>query len=189
MEVEFALDEEDLIALAKYLVKHSPAARSRYQISRIGIPLGLGLAGALTYALFSLKAPALYLAAFALFFWVFFPYYYRWLVGRTMRKTLKARSNPTALVRRTLRVTPEGLELVTAGAKTRKSWDQVSGIEVTPARAFVAIEGGYAIVLPRMGLGDETFQRLLDDIRRLAKPASQAETPAGSSSVTCQPRS
>jgi hypothetical protein len=171
MEVEFALDEEDLIALAKYLVKRSSAARSRYQISWIGIPLGLGLAGGLTYALFSFKAPALYLAAFALVFLVFYPYYYRWLVGRTMRRTVKARSNPNALARRTLRVTPEGLEMVTAGGKVRKSWEQVSGIEVTSAHAFVAIEGGYAIVLPRTGLGDETFQRLLDDIRRFAKLA------------------
>jgi hypothetical protein len=172
MEIEFALDEADRIALAKFQMEHSSGARRRYRISWIGIPLGLALAGALIYALFSLKAPALYLAAFALFFLVFYPYYYRWLVGRTMRKIVQARSNPNAFARRTVRVTPEGLEMVTAGAKTRKSWDQVSGIEVTPAHAFVAVEGEYAIVLPRMGLGDEPFQRLVENILRFAKLAS-----------------
>ena len=169
MEVEFELDEADLIALAKYRVSYSPAIRRRYRRSWIGITVGLGLLGILIYILFSLKAPGVYLVAFALFFLVFYPYYYRWLVGRTMRRIVNARLNPNALARRTLRVTPEGLEMVAAGAKLTKSWDKVSGIEVTPAYAFVAIDGEYEIVIPRMALGAERFQRLMDNIRRFAK--------------------
>jgi hypothetical protein len=58
------------------------------------------------------------------------------------------------------------LELVSAGSKTAKTWDHVSGIEVTPDRTFVAIDGEYAVVLPRLRLGDETYQRLIEAIRR-----------------------
>ena len=169
MEVAFALDEADLVALAKYRMEHSPAIRRRYRIRWIGVSLGVGLMGALLYAFLSLKAPALYLGAFAAFFLVFYPYYYRWLVGRTMRRIVKARLNPKAFSDRTLRATPEGLEVVSAGSKTAKSWDCVSGIEVTLERAFVAVDGEYAIVLPRMRLGDETFQQLIQTIRRSAK--------------------
>jgi len=37
----------------------------------------------------------------------------------------------------------------------------------------VAIDGEYAIVLPRLRLGDETYQRLIDTIRRSAGLFSQ----------------
>lgn len=168
MEVQFELDEADLVALARHHMEHSPVIRRRYRIRWIGVSLGIGLTGVLLYAFLSLKAPALYLGASAAFFLVFYPYYYRWLVGRTMRKIVKARLNPKAFAARTLRATPEGLELISAGSKTAKSWDRVSGIEVTPERAFVAIDGEYAIVLPRLRLGDETYQRLIETIQRLA---------------------
>jgi hypothetical protein len=135
MEVEFALDEADLVALAKYRMEHSPAIRRRYRIRWIGASLGIGLMGMLLYGFLSLQAPALYLGAFAAFFLVFYPYYYRWLVGRTMRKIVNARLNPKALSGRTLRATPECLEVVGAGSKTATSWERVSGIEVTPDRA------------------------------------------------------
>jgi hypothetical protein len=168
MEVQFELDEADLVALARRHMEHSPAIRRRYRIRWIGVSLGIGLAGVLLYAFLSLKAPALYLGASAAFFLVFYPYYYRWLVGRTMRQIVNARLNPKALAARTLRATPEGLEWVSAGSKAAKTWDRISGIEVTPERTFVAIDGEYAIVLPRQRLGDETYERLIGTIQRLA---------------------
>lgn len=165
MEVEFALDEGDLTALARHHMEHSPAARRRYRIRWIGASLGIGLTGVLLYVFFSLKAPALYLGGFAAFFLASYPYYYRWLVGRTMRKIVSARMNPKAFGVRILRATPEGLELDNAGVKTARAWDRVNGIDVTPDRAFVAIDGEYAIVLPRLRLGEETYQRLIAVIR------------------------
>lgn len=174
MEVEFALDESDLTALARHLMEYAPAARRRYRIRWIGASLGIGLTGMLLYVFLSLKAPALYLGAFAAFFLVSYPYYYRWLVGRTMRKIVSARMNPKAFAARTLRLVPEGLELLSAGSKTAWTWDRVSGIEVTPDRTFVAIEGEYAIVLPKLRLGEETYQRLIETIRRLAHIPSRS---------------
>jgi|OpeIllAssembly_1097287.scaffolds.fasta_scaffold38506_3 hypothetical protein len=172
MEVEFVLDEADLVALARHHMVHSPAICRHYRVRWIGVSLGIGLMGLLLYAFLSLKAPALYLSAFAAFFLVFYPYYYRWLVGRTMRKIVNARLNPKALAARTLRATAEGLELVSAGSKMAKSWDRVSGIEVTSDRAFVAVDGEYTIVLPRLRLGDEIYQSLIEKIRRLANLSS-----------------
>jgi hypothetical protein len=168
MEVAFAPDEADLAALAQYRMEHSPATRRRYRIRWIGVSLGVGLTGLALYGFLSLKAPALYLGAFAAFFLVFYPYYYRWLVGRTMRKIAKARLNPKAFSERTLRTSPEGLEVVSTGSKTTKSWDRISGIEVTPERTFVAVDGEYAIVLPRARMGDEAYQKLIETIRQFA---------------------
>jgi hypothetical protein len=131
--------------------------------------MGMGLLGILLYMALSLKAPALFLGAFAAFFLVFYPYYYRWLVGRTMRRIVNARLNPKAFASRTLRATPEALELVSTDSKTAKGWDHVNGIEVTLDRVFVAVDGEYTVVLPRRQLGDDTLQKLVETIRRLAK--------------------
>jgi hypothetical protein len=168
MEVEFALDEADLMALGRHHMEHSPAARRRYRIRWIGASLGIALMGVLLYAFLGIRAPALYLGAFAAFFLVFYPYYYRWLVGRTMRRIVSARLNPKALAARSLRLTAAGLEWAGADAKTARSWDRISGIDVTPERAFVAVDGEYAIVLPRLRLGEETYERLIETIRRSA---------------------
>jgi hypothetical protein len=168
MEVEFALDESDLVALARHHMEHSPGIRRRYRIRWIGVTLAIGLTGVLLYAFFALRAPAIYLGASAAFFLVFYPYYYRWLVGRTLRQIVAARLNPKAFAARTLRATPDGLELVGADSKTSWTWDRISGIAVAPDRAFVAIDGEYAVVLPRQRLGDETYQHLIETIRRLS---------------------
>jgi hypothetical protein len=82
---------------------------------------------------------------------------------------VSVRSNPKALGRRRVRVTPQGLEMVGGGSTVKTSWDRVSGIEVNPVHAFVAVDGEYAIVLPRSSLGDETFQRLMETIRKFAQ--------------------
>ena len=160
------------MALARHHMEHSPAIRRRYRIRWIGVSLGMSLVGILLYVLLSLKAPALYLGAFAAFFLVFYPYYYRWLVGRTMRRIVNARLNPKAFAPRTLRATPEGLELVSDGSKMAKGWDHISGVKVTLDRVFVAVDGEYTIVLPRRRLGDVPFQNLIETIRRFAKLSS-----------------
>jgi hypothetical protein len=59
--------------------------------------------------------------------------------------------------------------MVAAGATLTKSWDKVSGIEVTLDHAFVAVNGEYGIVVPRRTLGAERFEHLMDNIRRFAK--------------------
>jgi len=43
MEVEFALDEADLVALARHHMEHSPAIRRRYRTRWVGVSLGIGL--------------------------------------------------------------------------------------------------------------------------------------------------
>jgi len=164
VEVAFALDEEDLVALARQHMLHSPALRRRYRIRWLGATLLMGAAAVFLFVHLSLKFPALYLGAFALFFLVLYPYYDRWLVGRTLRHIVSARLHPKALAPRRLRATPEGLEVEVGGSKTFTAWSRVSGIEVTPERTFVAIDGAYSIVIPRRRLGEEIHRRFIDTL-------------------------
>ena len=163
MQVTFAVEEPDLVALARYRMEHSPARVRRYRVGWLGFSTAFA-AGAVALHLYELRAPAYYLGAFAVFFLVFYPYYYRWLVGRTMRRIVGARANPEAFARRSLRTTPESV--VIDGLKpTTIGWERITAIAVAPERAFVAVDGEYAIVLPRAALGDETFVQLVDLIR------------------------
>jgi hypothetical protein len=163
MEVAFAVEEPDLVALARYRMEHSPARVRRYRVGWLGLSAAFS-AGAVALHLSDLRAPAYYLGAFAVFFLVFYPYYYRWLVGRTMRRIVGARTNPAAFARRSLRATPEAI-VIEGGKPSNIVWERITGIAVTAERAFVAVDGEYAIVLPRAALGDETFRRLVDLIR------------------------
>lgn len=169
MEVPFTINEADITALAKFRMRRSPEFRRRYRIGWIGVPLGFAVTGLVLYAFFSLTSPALYLVAFALFFLVFYPYYYRWLVGRTMRRIVRSRSEPRAVGRRTVRITPAGLEVLGGASAIRGSWDCVSGMEITPAHAFLAVDGEYSVVLPRASLGDEGFKQLVSSIQAFAR--------------------
>ena len=163
MEVAFAVEEPDLVALARYRMEHSPARVRRYRAGWLGLSAAFA-AGAVALHLSDLRAPAYYLGAFAVFFLVFYPYYYRWLVGRTMRRIVAARANPEVFAKRSLKTTSDGI-VIGNGKQTPIGWERITGIAVTPERAFVAVDGDYAIVLPKSILGEKTFHQLVDLIR------------------------
>ena len=163
MQVTFAVEEPDLVALARYRMEHSPARVRRYRVGWLGFSAAFA-AGAVALHLSGLRAPAYYLGAFAAFFLVFYPYYYRWLVGRTMRRIVAARANPEVFAKRSLKATSNGIDFG-SDKQTPIGWDRITGIAVTPERAFVAVDGDYAIVLPKSILGEEPFHKLVDLIR------------------------
>lgn len=172
MEISFKLDEADVVALAKYHMHHSAAIRRRYHIRWLGVTMALATAGIFFYAFFSAKALGLYLLAFAVFFLVFYPYYDRWLVNRTLTRILGASPRPKVLAAQTLRMTAEGMELLSGGGRVRKTWNQIKGIEVREDRAFAVFDDRFTLVLPRKNLGEEKFQNLICTMERYAREAS-----------------
>jgi hypothetical protein len=164
MEVEFALQEPDLVALARYRMEHSPARVRRYRLGWLGLTAAFS-AGSVALYLSGWRAPAYYLGAFAAFFLVFYPYYYRWLVGRTLRGIVGARSNPEAFALRRLRADPDFMAIDGCGKQAAIAWGRVTQVAVTAERAFVAVDGEYAIVLPKAALGETRFRELVELIR------------------------
>lgn len=164
MDVRFSLQESDLIALARYRLDHSPARVKRYRMGWLGLSL-LFFTAAVALHVNDLRAPAYYIGAFAAFFLVFYPYYYRWLVGRTLRRLISASRNPEAFAGRRLKADRDGLSLDGGGKRADIAWHRVTGVSVTPDRAYVAVDGEYAVVLPKAALGAERFQELVDVIR------------------------
>jgi hypothetical protein len=80
---------------------------------------------------------------------------------------VEARANPEVFAQRSLRTTPDAI-VIDSGQQTPIGWERITGIAITPERAFVAVDGEYAIVLPKSALGEETFHQLVDLIRATA---------------------
>ncbi len=176
MQLEFKLEEQDLVTLAKYQMENSPKFVRRYRMQRFGV-LAVFLLLALG-ALIALGRPALalYTAALGAFLFGFYPFYYRWLIGRTLRRIVGARLNPTVFGPRVLRLTSEGLEQTAMGKKVVVPWSRVGVVMVTPKHAFISIDGIFAQAIPRARVEDELFVRFVQALRA-GRPEAM---PAGS---------
>ncbi len=164
-EITFSLEEDDLVALARYQLEHSPALRKRYRLQKYGLVFGFLALALVAGAAGGKVSLALYFAGLALFFFVFYPLYYRWLTGRTLRQIVRARLNPKAFARRSLRIAPEGLVQVVEGSAATTDWARLGPVALTPAHAFLAVDGVYALVIPRARLPEEEVDAFLRDLQ------------------------
>jgi hypothetical protein len=166
MEVEYELDETDLVALVRFQVNRSITIRRRFRIRWLGYILGFGLSGLGMYLAFSSTELLLMFGSLAVLSLVAYPFYHRWAVERRVPKIVHERATPSSYAKRTLRATPEGLEQILESSESKVKWELVNGIEVTPTHAFISIEGTFSVVIPRMRLGESQFHSLLDAMRR-----------------------
>jgi hypothetical protein len=169
MEIEYALDETDLIALARFQVDRSPTVRRRFYIQWLGYVLGFILLGLGTYLAFSSTILLFSFGSLAVVSFVVYPFYFRWAGERRIRQIVHERVTPSSLAKRVLRATPEGLEQIMGTSESKVKWELVNGIEVIPTHAFISIDGTFSIVIPRLRLGESQFQGFLDTIRQHMK--------------------
>lgn len=174
MQVEFQLDEKDLVALAKYQMENSPKYVRRFRIQRWGL-LAVFLVLALV-AQFALRKPAvaLYSAALGLVLFGLYPFYYRWVIGRTLKQIVGARLNPDAFAPRRLRLNAEGLEVTIKGKRTLTPWSSIGAVAMTPKYAFIATDGVFSQAIPRARVDEERFQSFVGSLRsgRVDNPAA-----------------
>ncbi len=174
MQVDFQLDEKDLVALAKYQMENSPKHVRRFRIQRWGL-LAVFLVLALVTQ-FALRKPAvaLYSAALGLILFGLYPFYYRWVIGRTLRQIVAARLNPDAFALRRLRLNDEGLEVTIKGKRTLIPWSSIGTVAMTSKYAFIATDGVFSQAIPRARVDEERFQRFVGSLR-----AGRVDNPAG----------
>lgn len=165
MQVDFQLDEKDLVALAKYQMENSPKYVRRFRIQRWGL-LAVFEAMALI-AQFALAKPAvaLYSAVLGLFVFGLYPLYYRWVIGRTLRQIAAARLNPDAFAPRRLRLNAEGLEVTIKGKQTLIPWSSIGAVRVTSEYAFIVVDDIFAHAIPRGRVNDERFLEFVHALR------------------------
>ncbi len=174
MKLAFTLAEADLVALARYQMEHSPALLRRYRLQRYGLLLFFGLLALVSYFAFHKPAVALYSAALAVFCFGLYPFYYRWVAGRTLRQIVRARLNPAVFAPRTLQLNAAGLRQTVADKETLIPWSRIGPVTVTPDHAFIAVDGVYGLAIPRGRVPEDLFRRFIEALRagRLDEPTT-----------------
>lgn len=165
MELEFELEETDLVTLAKHQLAHSPAIVKRYRLQRYGLLAIFGVLALVSYFILHKPAVALYSGALALFCFGLYPFYYRWITTRTLRGIVSARLNPAVFARRTLRLSTDGLDQISNDKHTVTPWSRIGDVTVTAQHAFIAVDGVYALAIPRGRVKEERFQRFVAALR------------------------
>ncbi len=141
MDLAYSLDESDIIALAEYRFRSTPAARRQVILRRVGYLVGFSLLAAGAWVL---NGPAL-LVLFWLFLgaalYLLYPRYYAWNMRRRIRAAYRDEKMRAFLAARTLRLTDEGLEEISGLGEVKIKWDAIQAVAVTPTRAFVTVAG------------------------------------------------
>lgn len=164
-EISFSLEEADLVALARHQMERSPSLQKRYRLQKYGLVFGFLALALVTGAVWGKISLALYFAGLALFFLAFYPLYYRWLTNRTLRQIVSARLNPKAFARRSLRIAPEGLIQAVEGSAVTLEWGRLGPMTITPDHAFLAVDGVYALVVPRAQLPEGEFDAFVQALQ------------------------
>lgn len=174
MEISYSLHKDDLIALAQYQIEHSPAIDRRSRFGRIAYPIGFLLMAIGIYPMsYTIITPISFVALAGLSF-ILYPSFLRWLARRNIPRIVRERMRQSSLERRTLRVTPDGLEQSSESGTSKVKWKLVDGIDVTPSYTYVFIEGTSLVVIPKSSIGPETHDKFVNAFRQY-KNASEAE--------------
>ena len=110
MQVEYSLTEDDLMALGRFQIAHSPVVQERFRTRRWLYPAGLAILAIGTYVLQGGLLLLIILLVLALLAYLFYPRYFDWIVERSIRRAVKRDMRLSSIARRTLRLTPEGLQ-------------------------------------------------------------------------------
>ncbi len=149
VEIEYALDESDIVALAKYKLRHTPTLRRRMLILRLGYLIGftaMSLGIWLLYRDTIILVTLLGLTIISLSF----PLYHDWRLRSNVYQTYRDAKNRAALDVRTLRATSEGLEEKSSFGETKVRWNTIDRITITPSYTFMSvIVQGYSVVIPK----------------------------------------
>jgi hypothetical protein len=110
MEIEYSLDEADLIALAQYQIQHSSVAKRRFQNRRWVYAISFFLIAAGVYLVSHELFLSLVFVSLAILAYAFFPIYIQRITQNHIKRIVHERMRPTSLLSRKLRAVPDGLE-------------------------------------------------------------------------------
>ena len=158
MNIEYSVQESDLVALANYQVRQSPLVPQRVRRKRIAYALSFGLVSVGTYLSFPDTPFPIAFALLALLSLLLYAPLARRQLQATIPRLVRARMTASSLGWRRLRALPDGLEQESPTAQSKVIWSVVGPLERTATHAFVSIDGVYSVVIPveRVTMGDLT---------------------------------
>lgn len=172
MEIEYSLDEADLIALAQYQIQHSSEAKRRFQNRRWVYAISFFLIAIGIYLGFHELFLPLVFVSLAILSYAFFPLYIQQITQNHIKKIVHERMRPTSLMSRKLRALPDGLEQSMENAESKVGWDLVDKVDPSPRYTFISIEGTYSVIIPNDKIDKKTYAEFMAVIRTYCKNAA-----------------
>jgi hypothetical protein len=149
MEIEYALTEKDVLALAQYRLQFMPTLRRRLWKRRWALAIGFTLVALGTWPLTpDFILPSAFLALAVISF-LLYPTYNDWRLRRRVSEMYRGERIRATLGARTLRATSEGLEEESHLGETKIKWSAIDEIDVTPQRIFISVAQVPSIVISR----------------------------------------
>ena len=165
MEIEYSLDESDLIALANYQIENSPVVRKRFKARRFAYLIGFSILAAGTYFLsLPLILPFIFATMGALWF-ILYPLYAKWQTQKNIPRIVRSQMRPSSVGGRRLKATAEGLEQISEAGESRVNWNVVDPIIESPEHAFISIERNIAIIIPRSKIKKNSYDEFMNAFR------------------------
>jgi hypothetical protein len=174
MQAEYSLTDDDLMALGRFQIAHSPVVQERFRTRRWLYPAGLAILALGTYIVGGSPVLSLILLGLALLAFLLFPRYFDWIVERSIQRAVKRDSTPSSLARRRLIVTPEGLQQAQENNESSVTWAMVDSIDSGPAHTFISIDGTYSVVIPRARIEDGSYDAFVKHLHEAYKASLDA---------------
>jgi hypothetical protein len=165
MEIEYSLDESDLIALANYQAENSPIVRKRLKVKRIGYLIGFSFLAAGTYIT---SFPAVIPVSFAvlgILGFILYPLYAKWSTHRNIPRLVRSRMRPSSIGIHKLKATTDGLEQISDAGTSKVKWNIVDNVIENSDHTFISIEENLAIIIPRFKIKKSSYEEFMNVFR------------------------
>ncbi len=166
MEIEYTVDESDLVRFAEHHLDGSPSVRRSRRTLRYGLALAFllwaafvtGISGSLRHSWIGLGLAVV---------WVFaLPPYLRWRYRQQITWQLREGDNRALLGPQRITLGPDGLTHATQLLEISARWPAVQTVAADEEHTFIYLASHFGIVVPHRKVSRGDARALADEIRR-----------------------
>ena len=182
MQAQYQLTLDDIVAFSLHHARNSKRTRRRLRrIQAWGVLMALVVA--LMWPKWGLGLRTLFFAAYALFFSLGYPAYYRWLVKRNTRKVYTEGQNKGSIGNHIIAIDAEGVTEISDVGESHVAWSGIEKIEENENYLFLYVGSLQAHIIPKQAFLNEgeaaEFLKLAQDYQsgspRLTQVAQAAD--------------
>jgi hypothetical protein len=165
MEIEYSLDESDLIALANYQVENSLVVRKRFKARRLAYLIGFSFLAAGAYFLSMPSIIPISFAASGTLWFILYPLYAKWYAQKNISRIVRSQMRPSSIGKHKLKATAEGLEQISEAGESKVKWNVVDNIIENSEHTYISIELNLAIIVPRFKIENSDYEKFMNTFR------------------------
>lgn len=159
--IRYNLELDDWVKFSRYHSKNQSCQKRFFKIVWLGVPVFLGI-----FALFVALSDGVnifsgFLVILAILFLIFLPSIDENLSLRMLKRILAQNENKYWLGSQELTLTPEHIMGKNEASEAKYQWKTVNKIEVTDTHMYIYINSVSAIVVPRKGIIEGSFDEIV----------------------------